>query len=542
MRNVRVIILFLMLCASLGWLSDAMAGERRVALVIGNGEYVRNAKLPNPSRDASALAKALEQLGFKVITGIDLNQSDIRLFVSRFGREARRADVALVFYAGHGIQLGNENYLVPIDADASEESDARLLFLPLQAIQEAMASAKTRIVFLDACRDNPLARQLVRTVRDRPRATAASVRPGLAAVDLEDRVGSFIAFATAPGQVAADGEGDHSPFAAALLQHIASPGKTISEMMIDVRRAVLAATDDRQTPWENSSLNAPFRFQPIEPPAAAAAPREPVPGQGQNLGQPVPVPVAEPNRNAVPTAPPSEGMEIALWNTVKDSSDAEDFEDYLKQFPNGKFARIAQRRLKRLNGEGADTVAAAPATAVPAPPPGATKSGTQAEPEPPVEVAAAVDRSIEMKRFAATELEGTKYASPPVTSFEECADACRSTPRCHAVEFYAVNKTCGLFDTVPRRAARAGVETALKLIAKGKVRELRVRKLERKYVEGEGYDTTRESSFEECAERCLHDGRCKMMEFYAPAGKCNLFAHTRALKADDDDALVGLKE
>lgn len=231
------------------------AEARRVALVIGNSAYEHASPLANPKNDANALAAALERLDFEVVKGVDLKRSAFERTVRDFARAIRGADTALLFYAGHGLQVGGRNYLAPVDARLSDEADLDFETLPLTTILKQMErEVKTNLVFLDACRDNPLARNLARSMGTR----SASVGRGLARVD--SGIGTLIAFATEPGNVALDGKGNNSPFTQALLKHIETPGLDIAQMMRRVRSDVMRSTAQRQVPWNNSSLTGDFYF------------------------------------------------------------------------------------------------------------------------------------------------------------------------------------------------------------------------------------------------------------------------------------------
>ena len=231
------------------------AEARRVALVIGNSAYEHASPLANPKNDANALAAALKRLDFEVVKGVDLKRSDFEKSVRDFARAIRGADTALLFYAGHGLQVGGRNYLAPVDARLSDEADLDFETLPLTTILKQMErEVKTSLVFLDACRDNPLARNLARSMGTR----SASVGRGLARVD--SGIGTLIAFATEPGNVALDGSGGNSPFTQALLKHIETPGLDIAQMMRRVRSDVMRSTAQRQVPWNNSSLTGDFYF------------------------------------------------------------------------------------------------------------------------------------------------------------------------------------------------------------------------------------------------------------------------------------------
>jgi uncharacterized caspase-like protein len=194
--------------------------ERRVALVVGNGTYQNAPELPNPPNDARAVAETLHGLGFEVIEARDLGYGAMQVALGGFADKLQGAAVGLFFYAGHGLQLAGENYLVPIDARLQREAQVRLQTAPVQVVLQMMeAEVPTRLVLLDACRDNPLARTLARSMG----ATRSTV-VGQGLAGIQAGAGTLIAYATAPGEVALDGGGRNSPFTTALLEHIAIPG------------------------------------------------------------------------------------------------------------------------------------------------------------------------------------------------------------------------------------------------------------------------------------------------------------------------------
>jgi len=225
----------------------------RVALIIGNSAYQHTSALLNPYNDASALAATLRRLGFQVIEGLDVDVEKMAGRVRDFSRALKNASIALFFYAGHGLQLNAVNYLVPVDAKLVDEADAASETIELNDVLKHMErQAKTNIVILDACRNNPLARNLTRTMGTR----SAGIGQGLA--EVRSGVGTMIAFATQPGNVALDGVSRHSPFTAALLKHIETPGLDIGDVLRRVRRDVLDETKGRQIPWDHSSLTGPL--------------------------------------------------------------------------------------------------------------------------------------------------------------------------------------------------------------------------------------------------------------------------------------------
>ena len=232
--------------------------ERRVALVIGNSAYRFAPELPNPRNDAAAVGAALERLGFEVLAGQDLDGADMSRMLRDFGRRLEGADAGLFFYAGHGLQVGGGNYLVPVDAQLSSELDLEFEATDLNVVLRIMERASaTNLVFLDACRDNPLAQNLARSM-----GATRSMAVGRGLARVESGVGTLITYATQPGNVALDGDGLHSPFTEALVEHIEAPGIDVALMLRRVRQSVLDATDGQQVPWGHSSLTGEFYFMP----------------------------------------------------------------------------------------------------------------------------------------------------------------------------------------------------------------------------------------------------------------------------------------
>jgi hypothetical protein len=250
---------------SLHALAGPALAEKRVALVVGNSAYVNATPLPNPVNDAAAMAKALTTAGFQVIAGLDLDKPAFDAKVREFASALEGADVALFFYAGHGLQVAGRNYLAPIDAKLSKERDLDFEGISVDFVLKQMEidrENKTNIVFLDACRDNPLARNLARSMGTR----SGNIGKGLAQV--QTGVGTFISYSTQPGNVALDGSGANSPFTTALLKGVESKGRNLTTVMVDVRKDVLAATDGKQVPWDHSSLTGDFYFHLAAAPGA----------------------------------------------------------------------------------------------------------------------------------------------------------------------------------------------------------------------------------------------------------------------------------
>ena len=243
--------------------SHAALAENRIALVIGQSNYRAVVPLPNPANDAKAMSQLLADSGFEVLTAADLSQNEMRAKVGDFAAKVavKGPDtVALVFYAGHGLQIDGENFLVPVDVDPKRETDIPLQAVRLNDILNTLAAvpSKTRILLLDACRNNPF-----------PDINKTAGR-GLAIVDAKTGApGTFMSFSTSPGAEAEDGGGANSPYTSALLAAAKEPGLSIEDTFKRVRVAVNKATEGRQTPWDSSSLTDDFRF--VGP--AAAGPK-----------------------------------------------------------------------------------------------------------------------------------------------------------------------------------------------------------------------------------------------------------------------------
>ena len=232
----------------------AAFAENRVALVIGQSAYRAVPVLPNAANDGKRMTELLGNAGFEVTAAPDLAQSDMRKAVSDFAAKVAASGpdtVALVFYAGHGLQIDGENYLVPVDVDPKREADIPLQAVRLNDLMNTLAALPTRmrVLMLDACRNNPFP------------ALNKTAGHGLAIIDTKSGAsGWFISFSTSPGAEAEDGDGDNSPYTKAVLSVVKEPNLPIEEAFKRVRVSVNQATDGRQVPWESSSLTADFRF------------------------------------------------------------------------------------------------------------------------------------------------------------------------------------------------------------------------------------------------------------------------------------------
>ena len=230
------------------------AEAKRLALVIGNSDYSGVTPLKNASRDATDVAASLDKLGFEVTLLTDVSSVGFWDRVEAFAEEAKTAESTVFFYSGHAFQLNGANYLVPVDAKLDSRESIRTETWNLDGIIARLQDRKRQtLIFLDACRNDPL-----------PKSVRGSETPVDGLARLQTGVGTFVAFATAPGAVTYDGAGDapNSPFTTALLENIETPGISVSDMMINVRNNVEERTFRRQTPWDQSSLREQFYFNP----------------------------------------------------------------------------------------------------------------------------------------------------------------------------------------------------------------------------------------------------------------------------------------
>jgi len=303
------------------WSASPSFAQQRIALVVGNSNYTNIQSLPNPANDSKLMSQTLRTLGFEVVAVSDVDFIGMRRAVKEFGRKLRAAGkdaVGLFYYAGHGVQAQGANFLIPLGAEVSGEADLEIEAISASDVLAQMEAAgnSLNLVILDACRNNPYKGKTRSNTRGLARVNAAS--------------GSLVAFAAAPGQVAADGTGDNSPYTKALVKAMQIPGLSVEQMFKRVRISVEAQTNNQQTPWEESSLRGDFYFNPAPAPLAS----------NQGAHPQVLPPVAKDN-----TAAQTEAL---FWKSVKDSKDPNVFAAYLETYPNGVFAGLARVLMNNL--------------------------------------------------------------------------------------------------------------------------------------------------------------------------------------------------
>jgi uncharacterized caspase-like protein/Tfp pilus assembly protein PilF len=323
-RVAVVLLMFVMLPSS----SEA---AKRVALVIGNSAYTHAGTLANPRNDATDVAAALKKSGFEVIQALDLDKAAFDRKIRDFATALSGAEAGVFFYAGHGLQVGGKNYLVPTDAKVEDAAGLDFEMVQLDLVHRTMErQTSTNVIFLDACRNNPLARNLARAMGTR----SAEIGRGLAPV--ESGVGTLISFSTQPGNVASDGAGRNSPFAGALVKQLSSSTDDLSALLIDVRNDVRKVTENKQVPWEHSALTGRFYFN------------------------------AAPQTTAPPAVVPWRLSEAAeAWGVTKDTTSIAELEAFIARFKDTYYATLARVRIEELKKR--EIAVASPATTTAAP-------------------------------------------------------------------------------------------------------------------------------------------------------------------------------
>ena len=343
--------------------AHSACAESRLALVIGQSAYKSVPALPNPINDARAVTRMLTDSGFEVTTASDLSQSGIRDQLSEFAAKVASKggdSIAVVFYAGHGVQIDGENFLIPVDINPKRESDIAIQAVRLNDVLNTLTSApsKMRILMLDACRNNPFPE------------ISRSAGGGLAIIDAKiGAPNTFLSFSTSPGAVAEDGKGDNSPYTTALLAAAKEANIPIEETFKRTRVSVNKATDGRQTPWDSSSLTEDFRFSgtPVAGPKLASTKKTVEEWTRDLKGKPVEAAneliVADGSDEsyeafAIMFAPNPLGVlardwldrhkRMVAWNNAVITNSAAGYRGFLAKFPDSDLTATARKLEERL--------------------------------------------------------------------------------------------------------------------------------------------------------------------------------------------------
>jgi uncharacterized caspase-like protein len=376
-------------------LAAVQPNDKRVALVIGNGAYQSAVRLDNAVFDARAVADSFRKLGFQVVDGYDLDIDQMRSKVSEFSAALSDSKSAVIYYAGHGISVDEENYLVPTDIVLKSPTDLDLNAISVSLLLKQMKrDDRVNIVILDACRDNPFAAVLARQ-----KTRALVVERGLTPIDGDLARGTLIAFASDPKSSALDGPtGAHSPFTEAFLAHLFDAGVPIDTVMSRVRNDVWEKTGHHQLPWVNTSLIGEYKLnpQPVLEPAVESA-----------------KPVATPSEFA---ADSRQAQENLLWESAQHSNLGADYQAYLSAFPAGVFAQMAKNRIASMESPRTSAPTPAPQTLAMAEPSGLKDDALKdsvatADTERALNLGAAGEKEVQQRLSALDLYTGPKTAA-----------------------------------------------------------------------------------------------------------------------------------
>lgn len=477
-RNIfgwmTVVLLAVLVSAQL-----AEAASGKVALVIGNAKYADVAPLKNPENDAIDMAAALSEIGFDVT--VKLN-ADIETFddaLGEFQQKAERSEIAVVFYAGHGIEFENRNYLVPVDATLEKESQIRYRTLELERLEEAVSGAsRLRMVFLDACRNNPFAER----IQSRGGKKRSVIGRGLAKVEPTD--GTVIAYSAKGGTTASDGEGRNSPYTAALLRYVREPNLDVDRLLRKVRDDVLKATSREQEPFDYGSL-------PAETISLNAKAGGDSPVSKEDKGRETPA--ADPIANAAKEA----------WNAVRDSKLRSDFETIIRLFPDTFYATLAQNRIAEIDRQALSD--------------GAPSRGDERTPTE-LDIPVSEPKSWFLAIYPNVDFYGGDLFATGVraASPEQCAQLCGNDAACKMFTYNTRANKCFL---------KSGYEVAQRVpeavggvFYKGTRSEQRLVRAEWEFIMSAdilAYDigSTRDADYATCFARCRGNAQCQGISF-----------------------------
>jgi uncharacterized caspase-like protein len=333
------------------------SADKRVALVIGNADYQHMPRLTNPGNDAEDVGKSLRDLGFETIVATDLDRAGMNVAIGRFARTVDGADIAIVYYAGHGMQFSGSNYLLPVDARLDSAADAnRFQLMPVEDLLEALRPARgARMLVLDACRNNPVEEDLKRRLASVPGANRdALTTRGLNRVSAGS--GLLVAYATQANDVANDGIGRNSPFTAAFLKHVATPDLDLRQMLFNVQDEVDRTTQSRQRPELSISLVGQFKLKVAAVPPANVVPR-------------------------------TDDAERA-WVATRDTTSVAVLEEFIRRYGGSYYAALARARVEELRNVAVTAPGVQPAASQPAIPPSVAQPSAAVPATPPPGAAA----------------------------------------------------------------------------------------------------------------------------------------------------------
>lgn len=484
----------------LGFGADA---PKRVALMIGNGDYASVGRLDNPINDATDIGKALESVGFTVEYRYDLGRAGTINALQQFRKRALGAEAAVVYYAGHGIEVDKQNFMIPVDATLQSADDIDFEAVKLDLfLRSVLGARKLKLVIVDACRNNPFRATM------RPSSIASrAIGRGLRAV--EPVGNTLVAYAAREGTVASDGDGRNSPYAVALVKALETEGLEIGKFFRQVRDEVLAVTGNAQEPFFYGSLSSDdFFFRPPgdtgDPPVARDPPGDPPPdGRGSDTA-----------------------IELAFWKTVTELNRPEGYRAYLNRYPDGNFAAVARLMLEvrtdppdGRNGEPDDSRDDDPNNGILPPdlPPASHK----------------VFDSRDGYHIIGMDIRGSERLG---ISYRACVDLCTSLARCQAFSYNQARRGCYPKTGIRRIERYSGVTSGAVKELSGRLFARADTKPERGSRSGGGGlerntdfpgrdlghygNGVRDVSLSRCREICLGDRRCRAYTYVPDQNWC----------------------
>lgn len=479
--------------------AGAALATQRFALVIGNSAYQTIGPLSNPERDAALVGKALADLDFRTTTLTNLDLTGFKRAIAAFTEEVGNAGpdaIALVYYAGHGVQIDGVNYLVPVDASAKSASGVVLSSVSAADLLRALedAAAETNVVILDACRDNPF------------KSGTRGFNRGLAQISAPS--GTIIAYATAPGQTASDGRGDNSPYAAALAKNMGAPGIALEEVFKRVRVDVNVETNGNQTPWEETSLTRNIELVPAAQPAPATVPGGAAAGTVSEIDvkraylKAVNANSVEAYDAFIAAFPHSEQAVQALKN-IEALSDEKNWREAVSQNTVGAYVLyVSLHRDGNYVDEANAKIAAMrqPPRQVDATP--QTLAAIQVP--PPAE-----DLTIK----PGFDIYGADYRVVKDVGFNDCLSACRTDSACQALTYSRSTRWCFLKRGSGLLLRNANADSAVAASLAGQLVESRIEVFTRTDMSGGDYMNFEATDFKGCLMQCENDGRCAAFSY-----------------------------
>jgi hypothetical protein len=507
--------------------SFSAVAQNKIALVIGNSNYSSLPVLANPANDAKLLGDNLTKLGFTVTAATDQSQSQMKSAIANFTQSVSVAGadtIALVYYAGHGVQIEGTNYLVPVDANVNTAGDVVLGAVSASDLLKALelANAKVNVLVLDACRNNPF------------KSNTRGFSRGLARVDAPQ--GSIVAYSTAPGQVAADGEGNNSPYAEALIRNLTTPGLALESVFRQVRIEVSERTTGAQVPWEETSLTQEVVLSPAIVKVVEQA--QPTPPQSPSVNLPefdsaraylvaVGTNTIDDYLNFLKLFPTAKETPQAMrniemladeknWREATKQNTLGAYKIYMNLHPQGSYVTEAQNQIVSLT----------PAPTPPATPPKRVFIQPQIIPQAP-------ETMIESQGF---DLFGTDLKPVRNVTFRQCRDLCAGDQSCVAVTYRSDLERCFPKSKVKIMVHNSKSDAAVKQSARARLRLSDFDFFPQYDVHGLDYADTKTNDAQSCLAVCEKDSNCKSFAFATKNKTCYL--KSTALGVTDAPAVV----